>query len=272
MQHRRLLHALAFSWSLAGAAACGPDREHYDPPPPCTDGARCAGPAAGGVGSGSGGGGGQGGGVSATNVEGTVVVLSTTDFQQTTPLLAGATVTAPASTGTAVGSYDPATASFVLEGAKTGDAWVLVEPDLGSGALATYSFASVQVGAPLTLPVASEEVMIAIAGSLPVPESLEAGKAQLVLQIARDGLPLAGASVVSSVAGATVVYDEGPGTYSTQPVATGSGGTVVLFNFSAGVSSNDVTVSLTDEALNQRDYQVKVLSDTVTVAGLDFTL
>jgi hypothetical protein len=159
-----------------------------------------------------------------------------------------------------------------LVNVPVGVSWLLVQ-DLSNGAAgiySTFSAATLPVVPSLTLPVVDQSVLTSIASNLP-NLTLQGGvsplAAHVVLTLTQNDAPAAGISLTGGAGGGEVVYDIGPGTFSETATATGSGGTIIVFN--AGLQGPD-TITLTNAA-TMASYTVPVETGhgVVTLVSLD---
>jgi hypothetical protein len=163
------------------------------------------------------------------------------------------------------------TSTFDAMGVPAGPAWVYVA-DQSMGAANIWSTIS-QVSVPqlgsVTLPVVDQRIFANIASSLPSVQlkGVSTQAAHVVLLLQHQLVAYKGVQVTGGSAGAAVVYDTGPGIYSDQATATGTGGTIILFDAApSGLS----TILITDPAL-MKTYSVAVFTaaGAVTVARFD---
>jgi hypothetical protein len=152
-----------------------------------------------------------------------------------------------------------ASTSFDLVNVPDGPSWLLVQ-DLSNGAAGIYSTFSqytLPVVPSLTLPVVNQSVLTSIASDLPnltAHGGVSTLAAHVVLVVTRNTAPAEGISVTGGAGGGEVVYDIGPGNYSETATATGSGGTIIVFN--AALQGPD-TITLTN-ASTMTSYSVPV--------------
>lgn len=220
-------------------------------------------------------GGGTGGAQGASELTGSVARMETPDFTTVspTPLTGAANIVIQPASGPQImvpyGGMNPTT--FDAMSVPAGLSWIYVQDQSGgaSGIWSTVSAVNVPQLAPIVLPVVDQQLFTSVAAGLPSVQlkGVSTQAAHIVLLLQHQGAPYKGVQLTSGSAGATVVYDIGPGTYSDQATATSTGGTILLFN--AGVTGL-TTISLTDPAL-MKTYQVALFTATgaVTIAGFD---
>lgn len=276
--------ALAAGIALTG---CQVQTDLYPAPPPC-EGPLCGNSPSGGGGivpkpdggSGAGGTGGTGSSSSSTggnvgiNQIGTVTRLVSPSFDDTTTqvLSAAATIFGSPNGGNSYSTpYDVATGKFTLTNVPSGPTWFLVQ-DESSGAadiLSTISFATLPVLGNFSLPVIDRGTMQTIALSLPTvaAQGISSLAAQVILVISHANAPYKGVKVTGGAGGAKIAYDNGAGYTDSTTAATGTRGTVILFN--AGLSSPSI-ITVTDTATqNEYDFPVQTAPGTVTIAGFE---
>jgi hypothetical protein len=241
--------------------------ESFGAPPPCS-GSHCATNPAGGATQGPDGGGtgGTGGAAAgATDVTGTVHLITNPAFDDLGTQFSGASnvLALPAGTATITTPYGGLTVpptSFTLLNVPAGLTWFFVQDTSngGSGALSTLSQAQVPALTAVPLPVIELGVMTSIANSLPslAANGVSTLGSQIILVLTHLNNPYKGVAVSGGAGGAKIVYDLGPGTYTDTGTATGAAGTVILFNASL---SGLAVVTLTDTlATPMTQYQVAV--------------
>jgi hypothetical protein len=232
---------------LLSVAACEPELKHYPPPGECQQedgGPSCVqNPAGGGTAAaGTGGGtttsaGGTGGAVPTGDFTGTVhrIVSPAFDDAAMVQYTGAATIVAPGANGNVSAMYGGTVGTtFTLTGAATGNVWILVQDGTngGGGILSTFVPATLPSTGPLALPVVDLGLLQNIANNLPTVSGIGVSQlaAQVVLQLFHNNAPFKGLKVTSGANGAQIAYDTGPGLYSDSATATGSAGTVILFN------------------------------------------
>jgi hypothetical protein len=258
--------ALAFAAALA-LGACQKDTTNLGAPSTCAADEPCHGTVKGG-GSGAGGGGGEGGGGEAVDASGTVSVLVSAAFDQTSTFSGQATVVAPGASGSDVtADFAPGT-GFTIHGVASGATWFLVKDPTagGSGIFSTFSLQHAP-STSLVLPVMDRTVLAGIASALPTATTLDPGRAHLVVFVDRGGQPLAGATLAGGAFGGTLAYDEGAGFYSSSATATGAAGIVLILNASAP-GQGTATIHVADPDGNPYALDVPIAPDTVTLVGM----
>ena len=196
---------------------------------------------------GSGGDGGSssagGGGSASVDAGGTVVELTSADFEETAPHTDPMTIHALDVDGQPV-TAETTNGTFTLLGAASGTQWLLAD-DGGAvgGVFSTYSYHVVDGLTALAVPVVRVDVLEGIGTQIGEP-ALATGAAHLVLQIANEaGAALEGVEVVP-VGQGVVGYDAGPGFYVVGGTGTGSLGLAVVINAqTAGTGTVDVQLS-----------------------------
>ena len=120
---------------------------------------------------------------------------------------------------------------------------------------------------PVTLPVVDRNLVTSLAGMLPSPIVVDPAQGVLILKVIRNGSPLAGVTLTTPPAGATVAYDIGVGLYSNQVQETGQAGVILAFNTSGPANAELLMLTLRD--VNQQSYfvWVKVQQGAATFAG-----
>jgi hypothetical protein len=201
------------------------------------DGGSCPPPSLGGSGTGashgssSSGGGDAGAGLHLT---GSVALVSSPafDLATATPYQGTANVVGTGAQGDVVAPYGGAAGTkFDLAGLSPGTQWLLVQDTSGNaGVLSTWSSAGVPSAGPVTLPLLDTQTLAQIAAASNVAGGLSPTAAQVIVRVTKSGAPLANVTATGGLGSAVVVYDTGPGTYSPAATATGSGGTILLFN------------------------------------------
>jgi hypothetical protein len=85
----------------------------------------------------------------------------------------------------------------------------------------------------------------------------------------RNGQPLAGISLATPPAGATLAYDTGVGLYSNQTLQTGPAGVILALNVDGPSSPQLMDLTLTD--VNQQSYfvQIRIHAGAATFAGYE---
>lgn len=271
-----LARALGLALSLAVAACQSSASDGHGPPSACKTGDRC-GPVLGGTtpvdsDGGAGGAGGESG--APGSVSGAVVVLTSAELDQSAAFSGKATISGPrAGGGVASVPYESATTGFVLDNLVGGSQFLLVhdETNGGTGIYSTFSLQKVP-SAKAVLPVIDRTVLDGIASSLPAATSVEPGLAHLILEFARDDLPLAGVQLTQAVGGAALVaYDQGLGVYSNQASQTGTAGVLLILNVAppaaTGGVSGTVTIRVADPQGTPFALEVPAAADSVTLAG-----
>ncbi len=211
-----------------------------------------------------------------SELTGTVERVDTPDFSTTAPtsLTGAANIVIQPATGTQIvvpyGGSAPTT--FDAMNVPAGPAWVYVQDQSmgSSGIWSTISVVSLPQLGPVVLPVVDEIFFTNLASNLPSVQikGVSTQAAHVVLLLQHLGAPYKGVQVTGGSAGAQVVYDTGPGTYSDQSTATGTGGTVILFDAAlSGLS----TITLTDPVL-AKSYTVPVFTATGAVTLVAFDL
>jgi hypothetical protein len=228
---------------------CQPGVDSFGPPPVCiSDAGAClshSGGAVGGVGVGgatvsSSVGAGGFGAAEATNLTGTVGIITSPTFTGTTPFAGVASVVAPGPGGVsvteAIGGTSGNGNSFDLMTIASGPQWLMVQNTTAAGGadiFSTYSLVDLPIATPIVLPVVELGLLTQIATSQPTPVStVSTSASQLVILVTHLGQPYKGVSLNGVAGGATVLYDIGPGAYSDEATATGTGGVIILFNTS----------------------------------------
>src|SRR5262249_39653350 len=137
---------------------------------------------------------------------------------------------------------------FTLQGVAPSARWLLVDNSAAASAIvATYSTLVLPTSATVTAPVVDSGVLDTVAGALLPPVPLDPSAAQLILALTRPGAPLAGVQLSSHPAGAVVAYDQGLGAYSTDALATGAGGIILILNVPASTGqASDLTLDVND--------------------------
>lgn len=263
--------ALALALSTSSGLGCVDDRRGASAPPSCVgEGDECKKPIGGGKVGGDGGAGGEGVGGSA-EITGAVIELTETTLQTGQAFVGTATVSA----------YDTATfveqatapvapdGTFTLSDVPEGPAWGLVVPGPDSSAFVTSTF-STQV-APLSgavFPVVQLDVLDAIAAGLSPPVSVDLGRAHVFLDVVRNGVPLAGVTVVEGPSlGGVVAYDQGAGFYDTGATATAALGRIAILNLPSDATPALRSLTLEDLEGLQESIEVPLASGTVTFGG-----
>lgn len=271
--------------TAAVSVACSQAAHDAQGSPPCKT--NCGHDSTGGIGSSKDGGaatdagvtgdsGADGGGV-AVDVSATVVVYGEPTFTAADVYGSAATLEADkAGGGTVSVPYGAADGTTVtLTGVASGLEWVLVRDDSGgqTGILSTYSLHTFPANGTALLPVLSRPVLSAIFSGLPLPGVLDAAAAQIVLRFGRKGVPLAGIKLAAPVHGTTVVFDNGPGVYTTDAQATSTGGMLLLLNTAVtgagGVLSLSVVDSLADAGPATYNLVVPTVAGTAAFAEID---
>jgi hypothetical protein len=280
-------------WSLAAlvapsivgvvgvVGACASKIPDYPPPGQCdpTQGV-CpkSSTAVGGVGATTGTGGAGGAGTASTGVgantpgsplTGTVDLITSPDFADTTmtPFPGTANIVVYPSTGGTIST--PFTggpgATFSFTSVPNGQGWMFVDVTNGA-ALSTLSPVGLPVPGSLTVPAIDQTMMQNITTSLPslAATGVSALAAQIVVTITSAGVPYQGVSVTGATGGAVVVYDTGNGVYSDSSTATGLAGTVILFN--SGLRGTQV-LTLTDATMKSEQITVLTAQGAVTLAS-----
>ncbi|APR79438.1 Hypothetical protein A7982_04785 [Minicystis rosea] len=265
--------ALAAGIALAG---CQKDTDLYPAPPGC-EGSTCTPSISGGSTpekDGGQGGGGTGGAPATIDQTGTVhrIVSSTFDDTSTQPYTGAATIVALPQVGGMVSTMygGAAGTTFSFTKIPSGPAWFLVQDDTGGTGevLSTISFASLPVLSNFTLPIIDLGTMQNIAYSLPTVSSqgVSTLAAQVILFVYHANAPYKGVQVVGGAGGAKIAYDNGSG-YSDSATATGTNGTVILFN--AGLSSLSKIVLKDTSTQQTYEVPVQVATGAATLAGID---
>lgn len=259
---------MRFFFGLAAASitvlGCSQGPQSFQAPPAC-QGTNCGVPPAGGGLADGGAGGSVTGGADAgvrAHLNGAVHRILSPDFSDTDVLFTGkATIEALSSNGVVTSAdYDGSTSTaFDLEDVPLGETWFFVK-DTGTGGaydvLSTYSYGEVDGLSSMLLAVADLWNLQNIAGGLPsmAAVGVSTSLAHVVLQVERNNAPCKGVEVTAGAGGATIVYDIGLGQYSDTTTATGSAGTVLLFNSGLNGTSS---ITLTDTTTTQ-SYAVVV--------------
>jgi hypothetical protein len=227
----------------------------------------------------------------AINQSGTVVLVTLPSFVLSSPPLVymqGATINVLPSgggefntsyptalgTGGSLGAGGGATSdTFELTNIRGGAAWFWVQDTTNgaTGIYSTYSWANnLPVLPSITLPVVQQQMLMNIASDLPsVGTNSPVAGATAVLMLTLNNLPYSGVSVNSNVGDAKIAYDVGPGTYSDSATATGSGGTIILFN--SGLSGPQSINLLDTTTMAASSIAVYMGQGSVTLASADFT-
>jgi hypothetical protein len=206
-----------------------------------------------------------------------VAVLVSAAFDQSAAFSGKATISGPSASGGVVSvPYESAGAGFVLDNLVGGSQFLLVHDEMngGTGIYSTFSLQKVP-SAKAALPVIDRGVLDGIASSLPAATSLQPGLAHLIVEFARDDLPLAGVQLTQAVGGAALVaYDQGLGVYSNQASATGTAGVLLILNVTppaaTGGVSGTLTIRVADAQGTPFELVVPAAADSATLAG--FTL
>jgi len=257
------------SVGLVAGAACTDDARHAKGGPPCpADGTCVTNLASAGATTGAGGGG--GGGAAAVDVSGVVAVLISSTFDQSQLYAGEATVVADQAGGGTVSAPwgGDAGALFTLHGVASNARWLLVDNSASASAIvATYSTLVLSASATVTAPVVDTGVLDTVAGALLPPVAIDPSAAQIILALTRSGAPLAGVRVSSPPSGAVVAYDQGAGAYSTDALATGAGGIILLLNVPASTAqASDVTLAVNDAQPKTFALPIRLRGHTATVA------
>jgi hypothetical protein len=260
------------SLALVLAAACEKERTPLGPPPPCKSGEMCGTVAAAGMGVGSGGAGGQGGdgqGGEAKfgDLAGTIATLNSNTFDTTEPFDQPASVLALLEDGTETAAYD-GTDPFLFEDLPTGDVWLLATPSQAATTLPVFTVHSVP-SSNVVAPILAIDVLNEIAIGLPGQPFPQLAAAQIILKLERSGLPLPGVSVVGDTGDAVVAYDEGIGAYSSDVLATGTAGVLLLLNTFGPGDAAFTTLTVQDEALTEYTIEIPIQAGAATFATFE---
>lgn len=252
------------------AAACSSADTDLGPRPPCT-GEGCVNPSGGSAGSGGGGGqGGEGGGMLSNDVTGNVGVLNDPSFSQIGPYAGAATIFATSSTGMLLEApYGDMVTSFSLPSVISGTPWIFVRDETigATGILSTHSAVRVPSSGPVTLPVVDRNVLSSIAATLPAPIVIDTTRAHLIIKVSRNGQPLSGVALTTSLPGAEIVYDTGVGLYSNQTNLTGAAGVILALDVDAPQTAEQRTFTLTDATQQGFMIQLPIQAGAATVAA-----
>ena len=286
MGFSRTVGAIGVIGVTVGGLGCADSVPSYPTAPACT--VNCGSIGAGGVIGGTGGAGstttttstGSSGAAGTVEMTGNVLRFASADFDSfTVPIYSGtANIVAPGPSGSLTAPYDGSgnPPTFDLVGVSPGNQWVQVlDTTNGSaGILSTWSLV------PLPIPTIAGQVTTV---SLPVLDlgtlnsiamdqlttsanHVEPTAAQVVLLVSQGtsntSTPLAGVSVTGNTGNASVAYDIGPGgSYSDAVSATGTAGTIILFN---SALSGLVAISLLDAGSNAFAVQIQVTPGEAT--------
>lgn len=207
----------------------------------------------------------------------TVVTYGEPTFGSADAYLGAATIDADkAGGGTVSAPYGGAAGTDVkLSGVASGPSWFYVEDSSGgqTGVFSTYSIHTLPVNGTLGLPVISRPLVSAIFTKLPVPGVVDAVKSQVILRFKHKGVPAAGIALANVVPGATVVYDNGAGVYTTDAKATSTGGMLLLLNTNVGAAAGSQVVEVTDTAADAgAGYSITVPTAAGTASFADIEL
>lgn len=264
--------AVLFSASIG----CDTGGSTTNPRPGCPPNTpNCVGPTGGGVnpsGGGSSGSGGEGGSAATNDVTGNVGVLLDASFATVSVYSGASTIHSTSNSNMALEDpYGDMKSSFTLLDVKTGPTWFFVEDETvgATGIFSTHSVVGIPVQGNVTLPVVDRNVVTSIAGTLPTPIFIDETRGFVALMIVRNGQPLEGVSLTSSLPGATIAYDTGVGLYSNEVQQTGPAGVILAFNVDGPSASQLMDLTLTD--LNQQSYfvQIRVQAATATFVGFE---
>jgi hypothetical protein len=272
----QLIRALGLSLAVV---ACQSSSETLGPSTTCKTGDRCGSVIGGTIPGNSDGGAGGGGGQSGVpgSVSGAVAVLTTASFDQSTAYSGKATISGPsAGGGVATVPYENPATGFVLDNLVGGSQFLFVhdETNGGTGIYSTFSLQKVP-SAKAALPVIDRTVLDGIASSLPTAAFIQPGLSHIILEFARDDLPLAGVQLTQALGGASLVaYDQGLGIYSNQASQTGTAGVLVILNVTPPAATGGVNGTLTIRVADAQGtpfaLEVPAAADAATLAG--FTL
>lgn len=256
---------------------CGSPESNLPPRDPCPEGSPgCITTTGGGSGSGSGGNssssgaGGAGGGTTSNDVSGTVITLAEPTFSVSTPYLNDATIlTISAAAQPISAPYGAAMPKFSLSSVMNGLTWFFVRDETvgAAGILSTHSVLSVPVAGAVTLPVVDRNMLSTIIATLPAPALLDTAKSHLVMKIARNGQPLSGVKLSTSLPGAIIAYDDGPGIYTNQAQQTGAAGVVIAFNVDAAQTPELRQLQVTDAVGQAFIIEIQMSAGSASFAG-----
>jgi hypothetical protein len=218
--------------------------------------------------------GGSGGG-SIADASGSVVVLTTTLFNQSALYDGEASISAVDAMGDTVEvEYGGAAGtSFEMTGLPSGVVWFFVQDQSGGGTnvLSTHS-AFLLPSSSIQVPVIDRGVLETIGFQQPGFVQLEPNGAHLVIEVVRNGAPLAGVAI-SSVLNGLIAYDVGNGDYAADAFGTGNDGTIVVLNLPASGLPGYLEFDLVDADNNAyQDLRIDVSSGAATFAGFDLPL
>lgn len=201
---------------------------------------------------------------------GNVGVLIDSGFSQAAPFNGATTIHTTSTAGAAIEApYGDMITFFTLADVMTGPTWFFVEDQsLGAtGIYSTYSVVNVPASGSVTLPVVDRNLINSIAGMLPSPIVIDSTRGVLILKVIRNGQPLAGVSLTTIPAGATLAYDTGVGLYSNQVQGTGPAGVIVAFNVLGPSDPELQKLQLQD--INQQTFfvDVQLQEGAATFAG-----
>jgi hypothetical protein len=207
----------------------------------------------------------------------TLVTYGEPTFGAADAYLGAATIEADkAGGGTVSAAYGGAAGTEVtLTGVASGSSWLYVDDSSGgaTGVFSTFSLHTLPANGTLGLPVISRPLLSAIFTKLPVPGVVDATKSQIILRFKRKGVPVAGIKPAAAVAGATLVFDNGPGVYTTDATTTGTGGMLLLLNTNVGAAVGSQVVDVVDtEADAGKGYSFTVPTAAGTASFADIEL
>lgn len=207
----------------------------------------------------------------------TVVTYGEPTFGSADAYLGAATIEADkAGGGKVTAPYGGAAGTEIaLANVAPGASWLFVEDSSGgqTGVFSTYSIHTLPVNGTLGLPVISRPLVSAIFTKLPVPGVVDVAKSQILLRFKRKGVPAAGISLAGAVPGATVVYDNGAGVYTTDAKATSTGGMLLLLNTNVGAAAGSQVVDVVDGASDAgAGYSLTVPTAAGTASFADIEL
>ncbi len=272
-----MLRATLFALLATSSLALGchhAESPGYGPVPPCPAGEQCK---PGGVV-----GGGTSGSSSATSsasssagattgtLSGQVGVLSGGEFDSAVALQGKADVIVDLGAGMhATASYTDAATGFSLDALPTGLHWVFAQDGTNGAAhvLSTFSLEAVP-SANVMVPLVDLDMLTTVTASMPVPVLLAPGAAHVIVHLERNGSPLAGVAVSSTLPKATIAYDVGSGAYSTVATQTGNAGIVLLLNVPTSGSSSIEVDFLDGQSKSFSSGLLPIAKDAATVAGL----
>jgi hypothetical protein len=245
---------------MLAAAGCEPAIPNYPYAGDCeVEAGVCGVHSGGGVGAAPADGGttgtGMGGASGASELQGSVSLITSECFTAGTTFTGAASIVVQPAAGSpitvGVGGTNPMT--FDIMGVPSSSAWILVQDTSmgGAGIFSTYTYWTLPEPPGIAVPVIDSGMFTSIANGLPSlaqTGGISTQAAHVVMQITHAGAGVAGIAATGGFGAATVVYDTGGCAYDDQATKTGAGGTIILFN--AGLSGA-TNITLTNTATSQ---------------------